>query len=106
MTTGTLPGVADSTDGGGHHRTAGRDARLMIVLDADLPPPTTMSGLVGLDQLTTINRAVGMLIDQGHHPNTRTPHSSAMPPRPASNRTGTPPGCCDTRRRPGPLAHA
>jgi hypothetical protein len=60
---------ADRTDGDGHHRTAGRDGRLMIVLDADLPPPTTMSGFVGLDQLTTINPAVGMLIDQGHQPN-------------------------------------
>jgi hypothetical protein len=69
MTTGTLPSVGDTTDGYGHHGTAGRDGRPIIVLDVDLPPPTTMSGLVGLDQLTTINRAVGMLIDQGHHPN-------------------------------------
>ena len=39
------------------------------MLDADLPPPTTISGLVGLDELTAINRAVGILIDQGQHPN-------------------------------------
>jgi hypothetical protein len=39
------------------------------VLDADLPPPTTMSGLIGLDELSTVNRAVGILVDQGHHPN-------------------------------------
>ena len=45
------------------------DGHRPIVLDADLPPPTTMSGMVGLDDLTTVNRAVGILIDQGHHPN-------------------------------------
>ena len=39
-----------------------------IALDADLPPPTLVSGLTGLDELATINRAVGLLIDQGHHP--------------------------------------
>ena len=27
-----------------------------------------MPGLSGLDQLSTVNRAVGMLIDQGHEP--------------------------------------
>ena len=41
----------------------------LLVLDADLPPPTTISGLVGLDELTMISRAVGILIDQGQHPN-------------------------------------
>jgi hypothetical protein len=39
-----------------------------IVLDADLPPPTPTSGLIGLDELATINRAVGTLIEQGHQP--------------------------------------
>ena len=28
-----------------------------------------MSALDGLDELSMVNRAVGILIDQGHHPN-------------------------------------
>jgi hypothetical protein len=66
----------DSTDGAGRHSDGDRqhdpaclDGDRLIVLDADLPPPATISGLVGLDQLTMINRAVGILIDQGQHPN-------------------------------------
>ena len=70
----------DSTDGVGRrssgqcdddtqHGPACRDGDQLIVLDADLPPPSAISGLVGLDELTMINRAVGILIDQGHHPN-------------------------------------
>jgi hypothetical protein len=39
-----------------------------IALDVDLPPPTLVSGLSGVDELAEINRAVGILIDQGHHP--------------------------------------
>jgi hypothetical protein len=31
--------------------------------------PATMSALDGLDELSMVNRAVGILIDQGHHPN-------------------------------------
>ena len=27
-----------------------------------------VSGVTGLDDLSTINRAIGILIDQGHHP--------------------------------------
>jgi hypothetical protein len=45
-----------------------RDGHRLIALDADLPPPAAISGLVGLDELSTINRAVGILIDHGHHP--------------------------------------
>ena len=41
---------------------------LMPRLTADLPPATLVSRLTGLDDVSTINRAVGMLIDQGHHP--------------------------------------
>jgi hypothetical protein len=80
VTTGTPAGSTDSTDGAGRHDhrhrdgdsqhdPAGRDGDALIVLDADLPPPTAISGFVGLDELTMINRAVGILIDQGHHPN-------------------------------------
>jgi hypothetical protein len=68
-TASTPPGVAASTGGDGHHDDASHRGHLLIVLDADLPPPTTISGFVGLDQLTTVNRAVGILIAQGHHPN-------------------------------------
>ena len=39
-----------------------------IVLDADLPPHTVVSQLTGLHEVSTINRAVGILIDRGHHP--------------------------------------
>jgi hypothetical protein len=39
-----------------------------IELDADLPPPTRVSGLSGLADLSTINRAVGVLIANGHDP--------------------------------------
>lgn len=39
-----------------------------IELDADLPPTTRVSGLSGLADLSTINRAVGVLIANGHHP--------------------------------------
>ena len=59
----------DESDGGRQHIPACRDDDPLIVLDADLPPPSPISGLVGLDELTMINRAVGILIDQGHHPN-------------------------------------
>ncbi len=39
-----------------------------LVLDADLPPLTLVSGLTGLDDVSAINRAVGILMNQGHHP--------------------------------------
>jgi hypothetical protein len=80
VTAGRPAGSTASADGAGrlgpdqhhgewpHGSVRCPEARL-IVLDADLPPPTTMSGMVGLDDLMTINRAVGILIDQGHHPN-------------------------------------
>ena len=46
----------------------GHVLRVAIVLDADLPPQTSVSRLAGLHEMSTINRAVGMLIEQGHHP--------------------------------------
>lgn len=39
-------------------------------LDADLPPVRTSSGIAGLDELATVNRAVGILLEQGHDPDT------------------------------------
>jgi hypothetical protein len=59
----------DQRDGDRHQGPARRDRHQLIVLDADLLAPSTTSGLIGLDELSTINRAVGILIEQGHHPN-------------------------------------
>ncbi len=62
----------DGQHGDGHrdglHGDGHRDGHESIVLDADLPPATLVSRLTGLDDVSTINRAVGILIDQGHHP--------------------------------------
>ena len=44
------------------------DDRAGITLDADLPPRSGVSGMLGLEELSTINRAVGFLIDRGHLP--------------------------------------
>ena len=40
--------------------------RKSIKLDADLPPLSRTSGLTGLAELTVLNRAIGILVDQGH----------------------------------------
>ncbi len=40
--------------------------RRVIVLDADLSPLSHASGLIGLAELTVLNLAIGMLIQQGH----------------------------------------
>lgn len=45
-----------------------RDRDERIVLDADLPPGTLVSGTTGLAELSTVNRAVGVLIGRGQHP--------------------------------------
>ena len=45
-----------------------RAGAAVIVLDADLPPPTVVSQLTGLHEMATINQAIGVLIDRGHHP--------------------------------------
>jgi hypothetical protein len=37
-----------------------------LVLDADVLLSTSVSGLTGLSELSAVNRAVGILIDQGH----------------------------------------
>ena len=39
-----------------------------VVIDGHLAIPAAGNGLGGLDDLTVINRAIGVLIDQGHHP--------------------------------------
>ena len=58
----------DGQHGDGQHGDGDREGPDAIVLDADLPPHTLVSRLTGLDDASTINRAVGMLIDEGHHP--------------------------------------
>jgi hypothetical protein len=40
--------------------------RSAIELDNDLPLVAPVSGLTGLADLTVLNRAIGMLVDQGH----------------------------------------
>ena len=52
----------------GHSGADHRDGHRPITLDDDLPPVTLVSGVTGLDDLSAINRAVGVLIDQGHPP--------------------------------------
>jgi hypothetical protein len=54
--------TADGADG--EPRVDGH--RKVIVLDADLSPLTRASGLTGLAELTVLNRAIGMIVDQGH----------------------------------------
>jgi hypothetical protein len=56
--TGTDDGVAVARDA---QRTA-------VVLDIDLPPMRRSSTISGLAELATINHAIGVMIDRGHHP--------------------------------------
>lgn len=51
------------TDGAGTRVNGQRSA---IELDNDLPSVSPVSGLTGLIDLTVVNRAIGMLVDQGH----------------------------------------
>ncbi len=47
---------------------AGDGSRPLIEVDADPLPRTRASGLAGIAELATINRAIGFLIGQGHTP--------------------------------------
>jgi hypothetical protein len=49
-----------AVDGDGH--------RPAVALDIDLPPVTLVSGFIGLREYTTINRAIGVLIERGDQP--------------------------------------
>ena len=55
-----------AADGVNQRRMRGNDQRRAIELDADLPPLARVSELTGLAELTVLNRAIGMLVDQGH----------------------------------------
>jgi hypothetical protein len=59
----------DHLDGDGAASDAGPYAELPIslVLDGDLSPDLADSGLTGLPELSSINRALGILIDRGHN---------------------------------------
>ena len=52
-----------SADGG---RTRVNGQPNAIELDSDLPLVSPLSGLTGIAELTVLNRAIGMLVDQGH----------------------------------------
>jgi hypothetical protein len=56
------PDTAYAADGNrdGHHPA--------VRLDIDLPPESVVSGISGLGEYATINRAVGVLIGRGHPP--------------------------------------
>ena len=56
---------ADS-NGDGRAEPGQMHAAPAIVLDADVLRSTSVSGLTGLSELSAVNRAVGILIDQGH----------------------------------------
>lgn len=45
-----------------------QDGERAIRLDDDLPTDSLTPGLVGMEELSTINRAIGVLIGQGHLP--------------------------------------
>jgi hypothetical protein len=46
----------------------GRPSDDLIRLDTDLPPPALTSGITGVEEMSTINRATGVLINRGAHP--------------------------------------
>ena len=52
----------------GQSSSHGVDGHRPILLDSDLPPTTLLSGMTGFDELSTINRAVGVLVAEGHLP--------------------------------------
>jgi hypothetical protein len=40
----------------------------LLLLDADVPPNPAVSGLTGLSEMSAVDRAVGIMIERGHHP--------------------------------------
>jgi hypothetical protein len=60
----TDPGSSECDD----QRHSQVDGNRRITLDADVPLNPPVSGVSGLSELSTINRAIGVLIGQGHHP--------------------------------------
>jgi len=65
------PTTGPSTTGVADQRAAGNPkpaAADRIMLDRGVAPTTMVAGLLGLDERSVINRAVGVLIENGHHP--------------------------------------
>jgi hypothetical protein len=59
--------ASPAVDGVDQRGMRGNDQRRVIELDADLPSLSRVSELTGLAELTVLNRAIGMLVDQGHN---------------------------------------
>ena len=57
---------ASAANNADHRATRVDGQRRTIELDADFPPLSRTSGLTGLAELTALNRAIGILVDQGH----------------------------------------
>lgn len=58
--------ASPAVDGVDQRWMPGSHQRRVIELDADLPPLSRVSELTGLAELTVLNRAIGLLVDQGH----------------------------------------
>jgi len=62
----SVNGRSSTANNKDHHATHVDGHRRVIELDADLPPVSRRSWLTGLAELTVLNRAIGILVDQGH----------------------------------------
>jgi hypothetical protein len=40
----------------------------VLLLDADVPPNPVVSGVIGLSEMSAVDRAVGIMIERGHDP--------------------------------------
>ena len=64
---GHVLGVPTTTSArGGETAALDRGDTAEVRLDGDLPPVSLASGIAGLEELSTINRAIGVLIGRGH----------------------------------------
>jgi hypothetical protein len=68
LPTSTDRSTAPDSSNGDDQRHSQVDDDRRITLDADVPPNSLVSGVPGLSELSTINRAIGLLIGHGHHP--------------------------------------
>jgi hypothetical protein len=57
----------DHLDGAASDAAPYAELPISLVLDGDLSPDLADSGLTGLPELSSINRALGILIDRGHN---------------------------------------
>jgi hypothetical protein len=62
----SVNGRSSTANNADHRGTRVDGHRKVIELDIDLLPASRMSGLTGLAELTVLNRALGLLIQQGH----------------------------------------